>query len=45
MDIVLVDALLDQIGKGKTDNIFISTAFGTVATLVGSKFEKLVFQF
>ena len=45
MDLVLVDALLEQMEKGqKMCSTFMSTAFTSVADLVGSKFGKLGFS-
>ena len=45
MDQVLVDGLLEQMEKGqKMGSTFTSTAFTSVAELVGSKFGKLGFS-
>jgi len=45
IDSVLVDSLLDQMEKGqKIGSTFTSTAFTSVAQLVGSKFGKLGFS-
>jgi len=44
MDLVLVDALLEQMEKGqKMGSTFTHAAFTSVAELVGSKFGKLGF--
>jgi len=45
MDLVLLDALLEQMEKGqKMGSTFTSIAFTSVAKLVGSKFGKLGFS-